>query len=118
MEDLPIKEALKHLKWVEIIDQESKATKINAMYILPTDSWNASLIFVDKDGRKRKVSGGKDTYETWLEIEGNEGKSVIEFIKDVSYLNSMQLSIVDGELIVDNYMGDSAELVDGELILN
>ena len=118
MEDLPIKEALKHLKWVEIINQENKAVKRNAMYIIQTDAFNAKLIFVDKDGNKRKVAGGKDTYETWLEIPGNEGKSVIEFIQDVSYLNSMELSIVDGELIVENYMGDSIEVIDGELILN
>lgn len=112
------RERLKHLSWVEIIDQENKALKTNAMYILPTDSRNASLVFLDKDGNKRKVKGGKDTYETWLEIQGNEGKSVIEFIADVSYLNSMELSIVDGELIVENYMGDSIEVIDGELILN
>ena len=49
MEDLPIKEALKHLKWVEIIEQENQAVKRNAMYIIQTDAFNAKLIFVDKD---------------------------------------------------------------------
>ena len=58
----------------------------------------------------------KNNYELWL-AQGNIG-TVIDYLNDISVYNAMILSIVDGELIVDNYLGDSAELVDGELILN
>ena len=59
---------------------------------------------------------GLSAYEVWLSL-GNVG-SEIDFLNDVTYLNSMKLSIIDGELIVEDYVGDTAKLIDGELVLN
>ena len=72
----------------------------------------------DNNSFTRVVDGGMglSSYEIWLSL-GNVG-SKIDFIKDVTYLNSMKLSIVDGELIIEDYAGDTVELIDGELVLN
>lgn len=46
---------LKFLKWTEIILQEDKAVKPDAMYILVRDTKNCDIIFVDSRGFKRKI---------------------------------------------------------------
>lgn len=47
--------SLKFLKWTEIILQEDKAVKLDAMYVLVRDSNYCDLIFIDGKGRKRKI---------------------------------------------------------------
>lgn len=54
---LPKAEQLKHLKWVEIISQESQATKLDSMYIIEKDKVWCEVLFIDKNGEKRKVGG-------------------------------------------------------------
>lgn len=46
---------LKLLKWTEIILQEDKANKLDAMYILVKDNLYCDIIFVDSRGNKRKI---------------------------------------------------------------
>lgn len=58
---------------------------------------------------------GLSAYEVWLSA-GNVG-SEGDFIEYLSRFSSMYFSLVDGELIIENYKGDYAEIVDGELIL-
>ena len=71
---------------------------------------NASFVKVVDAGQ------GLSAYEVWLSL-GNVG-SEIDFFKSITYLNTMKLSIIDGELIIEDYSGDTAEIIDGELVLN
>lgn len=59
---------------------------------------------------------GKSSYEIWLE-SGKTG-DVIDFISDVTYLNTMSFNLNEGDLIVNNYQGNTIEIIDGELVLN
>lgn len=51
------KECFKFLKWVEIIQQENLAVKLDSMYILEKDKQWCDVIFIDGNGFKRKVGG-------------------------------------------------------------
>lgn len=51
------KECFKFLKWVEIIQQENLAVKLDSMYILEKDQQWCDVIFIDGNGGKRKVGG-------------------------------------------------------------
>lgn len=57
---------LKFLKWTEIILQENKAEKLDAMYILVIDNLYCDIIFVDSRGQKRKI---KNLSKESLELE-------------------------------------------------
>lgn len=71
---------LKFLKWIEIILQEDKAVKLDSMYILVRDNKYCDLIFIDKNGNKRKVENLSKT------------SLILDFpLKDLSNLDEEQI---------------------------
>lgn len=76
--------SLRFLKWTEIILQEDKAVKPDAMYILVRDNAYCDLIFIDSRGKKRKI---KNLTKESLELEfplkdlSNLSEENIEFWK-------------------------------------
>jgi hypothetical protein len=47
---------IKNIKWTEIIQDESQATRKSALYILPTGAYTCKLIYIDDVGDKRYIS--------------------------------------------------------------
>lgn len=62
-EYLKKEECFKFLKWIEIIQQEDKAVKLDSMYILEKDKVWCEAIFIDGNGNKRKIGGSGGTAE-------------------------------------------------------
>lgn len=54
-EFLQAQEELKFLKWIEVIQQENLAVKLESMYILERDKISCDVIFIDGRGNKRKL---------------------------------------------------------------
>lgn len=64
-EFLKEEKCFKHLKWVEVIQQENLAVNLDSMYIVEKDKVWCDVIFVDSNGNKRKVGGA--SYEQIVE---------------------------------------------------
>lgn len=56
-EYLKEEKCFKHLKWIEVIQREDLAVKLDSMYILEKDKVWCDVIFVDGNGNKRKIGG-------------------------------------------------------------
>lgn len=96
------KECFKFLKWVEIIQQENLAVKLDSMYILEKDKQWCDVIFIDGNGFKRKVRGEKgepgDTTVINFEIDEN-----LHLIMKVQTSTNLGFSLDDnGHLILNN----------------
>lgn len=101
-------QCFKHLKWVEVIQQENLAVNLDSMYIVEKDKVWCDVIFVDSNGNKRKVGGA--SYEQIVE------KFTLLDASNLSLLNIQawrdKLNIENPELTVINFeVNDDMHLI-------
>lgn len=105
-------QCFKHLKWVEVIQQENLAVNLDAMYIVEKDKDYCYLIFVDSRGNKRKLQASssgevldyvtKNNPEIINSTKTFTEPQIIQDYKYEGYLPKEHIKITDGDKTFDN----------------
>ena len=102
-EFLKEEKCFKHLKWVEVIQQENLAVKPDSMYIIEKDKVWCDVIFIDSNGNKRKIGGA--SYEqirekfALLDLSNLSEEKKIIWKETLGGLSAYEIAVESGEFI-------------------